>query len=539
MKLSKRALRMSLGAAFSAGLVPAWKRFNEAAKNPKATQDALLATLVKRNAYTQYGQEHHFQNIRDIKTWQSNVPIVRYESLTDWIEKIANGQANVLTHQKVRMLERTGGSTNTNKLIPYTEGLLRDFSNATGPWLFDLHRQHPQLLGTSSYWSISPVAQEKEYTQGNLPIGFEDDAEYFGKLQRFAIDHLMAVPNHVARIADMNTWRHETARRLLNTPDLGLISVWSPSFMTLLMEYIEERLDDLLACLPRRRADFLRRSLQREGSVRDRALWPKLRVLSCWADGPSEHLLPQLRRFFPHTLIQPKGLLATEGVISFPYGNEHEGSIVAITSHFFEWIDLEHPNRSPLGTHELREGGNYSPVLSTSGGLYRYHLPDVVRVLSNKSGLPRIRFEEKLDRVSDRFGEKIHAAQVQEGLKHAAHETGISPRFALLSPSTKPDRYRLYLELDQPSNPELFVRTLENHLLRSHHYSYCRRLGQLAPMDVRCIQNGAATYLRVQQMRGQRAGDVKPTCLDPQGGWDDVFPTLQQETVSSYVHSLQ
>lgn len=536
--MSSLALRPSptlfgLGLGWTASLAPARARFERARRDPERVALAYLRRLVRENAETAYGRAHRFEGVRDLSTWRRAVPVVRHEALAPWIERVARGEPRVLTAAPVRMLERTGGSTSTGKLIPYTSGLLADFAAATGPWLFDLHARNPRLLGTSSYWSVSPVTRRDERTEGGLPIGFEDDTAYFGPLERLALERLLAVPGRLARISDVETWRFETARRLLERDDLGLISVWSPTFLTLLMEHLEARLDDLLVCVAPKRAAAIRAALDREGRLVGEALWPRLGLVSTWADGPSASFLPALRRFFPRTPLQPKGLLATEGVVSFPFGRG-EGAVLAAASHLLELVDLERPDAEPLLAHEARVGGRYSPVLSTRGGLYRYQLLDVVEVVGREGALPRLRFVEKLERVADRFGEKIHAAQVQEGLALARRQTGVEPRFALVAPTDASDegsapRYRLYLEADASDDAcARFASALEAHLATGHHYAYCVRLGQLAPMDVRRVSKGAEVFVREHGRRGRRAGDVKLTCLDPRVGdgaidWDRAF----------------
>ncbi len=523
-----RATLAALGLGWTASLAPAAVRFARAAREPERAQLAYLKRLVRDNADTAYGRANGFARVHDLASWRANVPAVRHEELVPLVDRIARGEPNVLTREPVKMLERTGGSTSTAKLVPYTAGLLADFASATGPWLFDLHAHHPQLFGTSSYWSVSPVARRDERTEGGLPIGFEDDAAYFGPLERFAIDRLLAVPGRLARVSDVATWRFETLRRLLERDDLGLVSVWSPTFLTLLMEHARDHLDDLLACVGAERAKSIREGLAREGAFVGEAIWPRLAILSTWTDGPSAAFLPALRAFFPRTTIQPKGLLATEGVVSFPLG-DREGAVLAVTSHLIELVDVERPDAPPILAHEARVGARYTLLLSTRGGLYRYRLLDVVEVVGKHGALPRLRFVEKLERVADRFGEKVHAAQVQDGLARAAREVGVQPRFALVAPVDDPARYRLYLEADASDAQLARMRdVLEAHLATGHHYAYCVRLGQLAPMDVVRVRDGAATFLREHAARGRRAGDVKLTCLDPRVApdaidWDRAF----------------
>jgi hypothetical protein len=247
--------------------------------------------------------------------------------------------------------------------LPLTERFLGEVANATAPWLWDLYSRRPRLLTTRSYWSVSPAAREAETTAGGIPVGLPDDTAYFGPLARWALRHLLAVPPSLSRLRDLEAWRRATVLALLEADDLGLISVWSPSFLTLLMRYIESA-DWASALSPARR-----RLLERVGV--SEKLWPKLRLISCWADGHAKSLMPELMKYFPSIEIQPKGLLATEGVVTFPLLG-HEGGVAAVTSHVLELVDLDSNRALPI--HEARVGGDYTPLLTTSAGLYRYHL---------------------------------------------------------------------------------------------------------------------------------------------------------------------
>ena len=89
------------------------------------------------------------------------------------------------------MLEPTSGSTAATKYIPYTAGLKAEFQRAIAPWIVDVYRHYPRLLRGQAYWSVTPVMHDNQYTPGGMPIGFEDDSEYFGPLQRYLIQSLM------------------------------------------------------------------------------------------------------------------------------------------------------------------------------------------------------------------------------------------------------------------------------------------------------------------------------------------------------------
>lgn len=514
--------------AWLSSQVPAVARFEAALRFPARAQAWRLSQLVQKNAATAYGRQYKFGDIFSPRDYQTKVPIVDYDVLAPWIDRAAAGEMRVLTEAPVRMFERSGGSTAATKLIPYTTDLLADFSAATSPWLFDLHRRNTGLMGTRSYWSLSPVAQKKQRTSGGLPIGIEDDTEYFGPVARYALQRMMAVPSSVAHLSDMETWRMETLRHLLNAGDLGFVSIWSPTFLTLLMRALEEHLPELLRrVLPARRAE-IQRGLDREGSLVGEAIWPQLQCISSWMDGIAGEFVEPLKKWFPRTFFQAKGLLATEGVVSFPYGHE-KGAIVALTSHFLEFLDVDRPDKVPLLAHELRQGAQYSPILSTGGGLYRYHLKDVVECVGYHLEAPRIRFLGKLDRVSDTVGEKINARQVEKALKQAQKTLGILCEVALLAPvwptgTHTQIHYCLYVNAntDDSTLAKLAV-LVEDELLQGHAFRYAKDLGQLGEMHFVRLAGGSAAVQDTLIRAGLRAGDIKPTFLDGRPIWGQTF----------------
>jgi hypothetical protein len=527
MAIATRILLTAIGAAHAAALTGAARRFRRAARHPRATQAALLDAFLRKNAQTAYGEAHGYAAIRGVRDFQDRVPIVDYDALAPYVERIAAGEARVLTAAPVRMLERSSGSASARKLVPYTDDLLAEFAAATGPWLRALYTQRPAILGTRSYWSVSPAARDAERTRGGLRIGFDDDTEYFGPVERAALRRMLAVPGTVARIGDLGEWRRETARCLLAAEDLGLISVWSPTFLTLLMRFIEAELPSLLASITKRRAAQIEAAIARAGAVVGEAIWPRLALVSCWTDGHARGFVPAMQRYFPRTEIQPKGLLATEGVISFPLLEAGGGgaNVVALTSHFLEFIPEGDPGARPRLCDELEVGGRYSPLLTTGGGFARYHLADVVTCLGHHRGAPLVRFEGKLDRVSDVCGEKLHVAEVDRAVDAATREAGIEVDFALLAPSPgdRP-RYELFVEATGGDEElEKMAQIVERELLLGHHYRYCRDLGQLGAVVAVPVTGGHARFEDAVVRRGGRAGDIKPTHLDARTFWGDVF----------------
>jgi hypothetical protein len=487
-------------------------RFRVALEKPEETQRAILLRYLQESSETAFGRQYGFPGIKTVREFQERVPLAGYGDFAPWIDRIASGERAVLTRSPVRALELTSGSSAAAKRIPYTAALQAEIRRAVAPWIFDLYKDRPRLATGCAYWSITPIALDEERADGPVKVGFEEDSEYLGGFWKRLVDSTLAVPGSVRFARDVDSFRYTTLRYLLRRRDLTVISVWHPSFLTLLMSALPRFWDELLR--ENRWAE-----LRRLGPEDLTRIWPRLGLISCWGDGHAALHLEEIRRAFPGVEIQPKGLLATEGVVTIPF----QGSWpAAVRSHFFEFLPED--GGGPRLVHELEQGGVYSVVLTTGGGLYRYRLEDRVEVTGFVGRTPSLRFLGKEGHVSDLRGEKLHESFVAGALERAFRRTGTAPRFALLAPEEGAvPGYVLYLESAAPS-PEL-ARAVEEELAANPHYRLCVALGQLAPVQVFRIEGDAfSLYLGQCRARGQRMGDVKPLALSPVSGWSGNFP---------------
>jgi hypothetical protein len=199
--------------------------------------------------------------------------------------------------------------------------------------------------------------------------------------------------------------------------------------------------------------------------------------------------------------------------------------VLAVRSHFFEFLpvgsDGEPDIACPQLAHELDSGQEYSVVLTTGGGLHRYHLGDVVKVTGRLRECPTVTFVGR-SRVVDWRGEKLHEAHVARVLAAALHRAGIAPSFSMLAFDGR--GYVLYL--DSEATPPLAkeVETgVETGLAENFHYRYARDLGQVLPVRICPVRNGQSTFVAACVARGQRAGAVKFVALDAHDDWTARF----------------
>ena len=507
---------------------PARRRLALALENPADAQRAVLHRILTANQHTAFARRHGLHPDMSPASFQAAVPISHYPAFQDDITRMMAGEPDILCAGKPLAFERSSGSTGAAKYIPFTKTLRAEFCEAVRAWMGDLLTRHPGAGKGPAWWIISPLRHPRELTPGGIPVGLGSDDEYLGPLERRLASWLWAAPPAIARLTSLPGNFDWTIRFLLQCPDLRLISVWNPSLLTLLWQRFLDHKDTFLTQLetgtgPTSDAfltSFLRADPRRATALRrppiltPQHLWPNLTLISGWADAEAAADAAKVRALFPHATFQPKGLLATEAVITIPWGDDTAAAVPALNSHFLEFLD---PATGSIHLiHELRPGPTYEVILTNSGGLWRYRPGDLVRVEGHASATPRLRFTGRADDVCDLRGEKLHPGFVREAL--APHLQG----FRLLAPqrSADPPYYILFTP-----RTDISCTLLDQALAANPHYAHARQAGQLDPVRIYVIANPDPDTLYLQHCvaSGQHAGTVKSATLHRASGWENVF----------------
>ena len=214
----------------------------------RETQVKILLEILKTNKNTEYlknfeteSQILNAENEKElIEKFQNKIPIVNYEDIKEFVEKEKSGENNVLLSDKIKLFELTSGSTSDVKYIPYTEKFLKSYMNGVFAWIYNLYQNNKRLFLGSSYWSVSPVLKREAVTSGGIRVGIEDDTSYFDKVSAFFLNKLFTVPKEIKNIQNMEDFLLITAVFLLLSENLAMISVWSPSFLMILLDFIEK-----------------------------------------------------------------------------------------------------------------------------------------------------------------------------------------------------------------------------------------------------------------------------------------------------------
>ena len=528
--------------------MPGWVAFLVASRRIRPAQRSLLSRILRRNAATAFGREYHFESISTPSAFRK-IPLSEYEDYRVAIAAIKSGKTTVLTQEPVELLQPTSGSTSATKLIPYTQAVSKQFKAAIDPWIASLYLVFPTLLFGRHYWSISPTTPHPIDPTSQVRIGFADDSEYLGVVQRFLARALFAVPQEISRVTNQDAFEYLTLLFLCREKNLRMVSVWHPSFLTVLLKALPGHFQLILRDIE---SGAIHTGLQLDSDTRAKlasylspcpsraselagidtaapdwpqALWPRLRVISCWTDGISEPWVSVLVTCFPSATIQGKGLTATEGIVTFPLGKSGQ-KVCAIRSHFLEFINIT--TGIIHNVWQVEAGKEYSVLLTTGGGLYRYRLHDLVRVTGFFNQTPCLDFISRDNLVSDLVGEKLSARHVEECIRHVEKSLELHFQFAMLAPLQEGDHagYVLFIQPADGPEPDLgrVGCLMEEQLRHNYHYHHARNLSQLEPLRVfRIDSDAAASYRRHLIGKGMKPGNIKFQMLSTDRTWINEF----------------
>jgi hypothetical protein len=272
---------------------------------------------------------------------------------------------------------------------------------------------------------------------------------------------------------------------------------------------------------------------------------PALRLVYCWTASTAGAFLPELSSHLgPNVAIRDAIYSACEGWCSIPMGEEQAGGAVGVTSHYLEFIEeeaFESGRREAVGVEGLEQGKRYYIVMTTSGGLYRYLIGDILEVCGAYRQVPRIRFVRKAGAAANLAGEKLLEIHVTTALERVQKELGLLHSWYTLAPHPGQalPGYALYIELRTEAKEGLLqtlAKRVDDELgAAAVTYGRLRRAKQLAPLLVRPLEVGSYDAYRQERIRtGVADAQLKTTHLY---GEQDKVPELLRARAGAPVSS--
>jgi hypothetical protein len=506
-------------------LRPFFASFQRSLQNPHESQQLVLKKIISKLATTEYGRALKIRAGDDYEAFTAKVPLVHYEDLNEWLERQKKTEDKVLLSEAVLFYEKTSGSSAAAKFIPYTRALKNSFNRMFLIWLYDLLESLPNLKTGKTFISISPAFNATQTTERGVRIGLDNDAEYLHRWVQILLKPFLLLPASIKRLQDPANFKRAVAAFLLAEKNLEVISIWNPSFLQVILDFIQANVELLTGDLRRgsltcesltfrfKRISDERMALLQENQISWQHLWPELKLISCWTSANAKQATRRLAVNFPDTLIQGKGLLATEAPMTLPFVAA-SGFVPMLTEVFFEFLD-EQKNLKLLC--DLETGREYEIILTQQGGLYRYRIGDRVRVTHFYRATPCLEFVGRSDAVCDLVGEKLDEQFVQDCLM----KLSLQGDFQTLVPMMKEKPYYILLtdSLEFHSSSDTLAKissletVLDNHLCEAFHYRQARMLGQLDAVRICFVEEARPLYYDYFVRKGQKFGDIKPHAL--------------------------
>lgn len=390
---------------------PHFDELLEVAKDPSRAQLTVLRNIVGANRETVFGREHSFRTIDSVADYRNAVPVSDFEQLRPYIESQRDEGEQSLTIASPVCYNRTSGTTGVPKDVPVTAQTLEETRASSQLSAYVLARQSQILRGR--VFAIGGSAEE-ERTKRGAPIGSASGLLY--RQQSRFVRSRYILPPEVFDIEDIDTRYIAFAVYGLASNAVSTIATANPSTFVRLDEVINGQVESVLrhisdGSLPDsdvalqplqsnpRRARQLERIHGERGKLNYSQIWPGLAGVVTWCGGSCGFALSKLRTLLPDACkIHEFGYNASEfrGTINVDLANN--ACIPTLHHTFFEFVecdDWEAGDRRFLGLDELSEDCLYYVFATTSSGLYRYDINDIVRVSGRIHATPTLEFVHK------------------------------------------------------------------------------------------------------------------------------------------------
>jgi hypothetical protein len=542
-------LRATVGAVPRSLIRRDSRKFLASTADCREVQRGVLRRLLSLNAESRFGKLHKLDTIHTVADFRRNLPVADYEYYREPIERMKQGDPSALLGPKNRLMMFTlsSGTTSQSKFIPITQQFLDDYRRGWQVWGLNAIDDYPQISSGQILQLCSDY--DRFRSPGNTPCG--NISGLVAAVQKRIVRTMYTIPQIVSKIRDADAKHYATLRLALADQSIRMVVTANPSTLihlakmagtyretlirdiadgTLSSDFeidnsIRSRLKRRIARPHRARARFLEQIVESTGKLSPRDYWPEMELVCVWTGGSAGAYLNSLKQFYGNVPIRDHGLSASEGRMTIPFHDHQPEGILDLNTHFFEFIpEEEHDSDNPtvLEAHELEEGENYFILLTTSSGLYRYDICDVVRCVGFYQTTPMLEFLHKGAHISNLTGEKISESQVVTAVRNCMDTMQIQLQHFTVSPVWgDPPWYQLLAEERDLATPDIgagLAKQVDDQLQKLNcEYQDKRATGRLAAMKWSPLPAGTwKTFSRQCQSKlGGSFEQYKHPCLVP------------------------
>jgi hypothetical protein len=420
--------------------IEAWKT------NAIEAQRDVLQNLVTAAQYTEFGRKYNFSRLFTLRSFKEQVPIHEYEDLKPYIQRIMNGEQNILWNTPVYWFAKSSGTTSDkSKFIPVSEESLQDCHYKAAKDVLTL------------YYHFNPASEL--LTGKGLVIGGSHTINQLNPDVQYG---------DLSAVLLQNTpfWGH-----WLRTPDLqiALMDEWESKIEKLAYSTIKENVTSISG-VPTWTLVLLRRILEITGKTCIADVWPSLELYMHGGVSFTPYR-EQFHKLIGKNIHYLEMYNASEGFFAASDKPGEEGMLLFLDHGIFmEFMPVSEYGKSQpitMGLNRVEIGKNYAPVISTNGGLWRYLLGDTIQFTSLKPY--KINVSGRLKHYINAFGEEVIVDNTDKAIAIACQKTGAVVRDYTAAPvyftDTSNGAHEWLIEFEKdPENLAVFTKELDEAL---------------------------------------------------------------------------
>ena len=460
------------------------KKTQKWAKNPISTQQKVFEDLIRLATPTQFGKDHHFEKIKNYADFAKLVPIRDYEGLKPYVDRVVQGEENILWKGKPLYFAKTSGTTSGAKYIPLTkESMPFHIEAARNAILSYIHE-----TGNASF-----VDGKMIFLQGS-PILEDKNGIKLGRLSGI-VAHFVPKYLQKNRLPSWETnciedWETKVDAIVEETMHQNMTVISGiPSWVQMYFEKLHEKSNKKVGDL------FKNFNLFIYGGVNYEPYRAKFENL-IGRKVDSIELFP-----------------ASEGFFAYQDSQKEKGMLLLLNAGiFYEFIKADEfftadYKRYTIGEVEL--GVNYVLIISTNAGLWGYNIGDTVQFTSLKPY--RVIVSGRIKHYISAFGEHVIGKEVEAALQEAVEGTAVRVNEFTVAPQITPTNelpyHEWFIEFEnKPDDMESFALKIDAAMRKQNIYYDDLIIGKvLRTLKISPVEkNGFQKYMKsVGKLGGQ------------------------------------
>lgn len=475
--------------------------------HPLQAQQKVFKTLIQQAKNTAFGKDHHFDDIRSYEDFAKRVPIRDYEQFRPYIERIFQGEKNVLWKGTPLYFAKTSGTTSGSKYIPISKQSIKyQIQAARDAILNYIYKSKSAnfVAGKMIFLQGSPILEKKN----NIPTG-----RLSGIVAHFVPSYLQSNRMPTWKTNCIDDWETKVNAIVDETlqEDMTLIS-GIPSWVQMYFEKLVEKTHKPVSEI------FKNFQLFIYGGVYFEPYRNRLEYL-IGRNIDSIEVFPASEGFFAYQdTLNDKGLL-----------------LLVNSGIFYEFIEADKfydKNPERLTLDKVKTGVNYVMIISTNAGLWGYNIGDTVQFVSVHPF--RIIVTGRIKHYISAFGEHVISKEVEEAIALASQHHSIQIREFTVAPVVSPESENLpyhqwVIEFENiPNNIDLFAKEIDEHLQKQNsYYSDLRKGNVLQCLKITTVEKH--TFSSYMKACGKLGGQNKIQRLSNDRAFADELLTFSKK----------